>query len=349
MGTARAAAGDGAAAGAAAGNAIEVRGPTLIAFFPLVDTERAEEMQDQIDMLDDFYHHLNSAGETLGAAGVTIHVRPAGEIRIIDGDRARVLTPPSDGSDIGYYMVAPGRDPRLVVGVYTDVDLIEAAGRHLGISAPAHEATGEEAPYTVIDGALQVFGHLLRPTFEIKQATSPEDEDYSTISFPRSGDGRWVAIVHTRDTYSTEFWLYDSHTGNRPARIPVGSGRHGDLRWHTDDILEISFTGMGYSVSEFVEVTRPGESFRVADLLYCNASERIYVSFYQDGVEIGRLFEEDDALKERFPIDLEYRSAVDAVLTIEEVAIEGRALTVAHRRQDGSLARRTFSPVILQR
>jgi hypothetical protein len=333
----------------AAEDVIVVRGPTLIAFFPQVSEQQAEAMPDLVEMLDDFHFHLNSAGEMLRAAGVSIHVRPAGEIRILDGDRVRVLAPPPDGSAIGYYMVAPGREPSLVLGVYTDVDLIEAAGRHLGLGASRHDAIGEDIPYTVRDGALHVFGHVLRPKFEIKLATSPEDDDTSTISFPRSDDGRWVVIEHSRDVNSIEFWLYDSHTGDRPARIPVGSGRHGDVQWHGDEVFEIKFAGMGYTISEFVHVAQPEKPFHVSDLLYCDAAERVYVSFYNDGVEIGRLFEEDDQLKERFPINLEYVSVVDAVMTIEEVEIEGAVLIVAHSRKDGSVARESFLPRILQR
>jgi hypothetical protein len=83
--------------------------------------------------------------------------------------------------------------------------------------------------------------------------------------------------------------------------------------------------------------------------LYYDAAERVYVSFYRDGVEIGRLFEEDDQLKERFPINLEYVSVVDAMMTIEKVEIEGGALIVSHRRKDGSVVRESFLPKILQR
>ena len=334
--------------GSADEDAIVVRGPTLIAFFPQASEQQLEEKPDLVEMLDDFHFHLNSAAETLRAAGVSIHVVPAGEIRILDGDRVRVLAPPSDGSDLGYYMVAPGRESSLALGIYTDVDLIEAVGRHLGIGASRRVAVGKDIPYTVKYGALHVFGHVLQPKFEIKLATSPEDDDTSSISFLRSDDGRWVVVEHSRDVNSIEFWLYDSQTGDRPARIPGGSGRHGDVQWRGEEVFEITFAGMGYTVSVFVHVTQPEKPFHVGDLLYCDVAERVYVSFYNDGVEIGRLFEEDDQLKERFPIELEYVSVVDARMTVKKVEIESGVLIVAHERADGTVARETFFPKILK-
>ncbi len=65
-------------------------------------------------------------------------------------------------------------------------------------------------------------------------------------------------------------------------------------------------------------------------------------------MEIGRLFEEDDPLKERFPIKLDYVSVVDAMMTIEKVEIEGETLTIAHERKDGTVARVTFFPKVLK-
>ena len=88
-----------------------------------------------------------------------------------------------------------------------------------------HHTTVNDIDYTVKEGALHVFGHTLDPKYRIKLADSADDEDVSSISFPRSDDGRRIVIVHTRDDISSEFWLYDRITGRTPARIAVESGR----------------------------------------------------------------------------------------------------------------------------
>ena len=41
-----------------------------------------EENPGLVDLLDDFYYHLNSIGQSLVTVGVRIYARPVGEIRI---------------------------------------------------------------------------------------------------------------------------------------------------------------------------------------------------------------------------------------------------------------------------
>jgi len=327
---------------------IEVIGPTLIAFFPRLSPRRIESNPELVYMLDDFYEHLKSIGTKLVAAGVRIYARPAGEIRILEEGRVRTLVPPPEGGDIGYYMVAPGLEATLVSGVQTDGDLIDEMDRNLAPGVSTYDAAPPIA-FKIEDGALQIFGYVLQPEFEIRMAESPEEEDASSFSFPSSSDGRWIVIVHSRDEDLSEFWLYDRQTGTKPARIPIGSARHGEVTWHGDDVFEVTFAGAGHTVSELVRVTRPDEPYEVTDLLHYDVAQGVYVSFISDGVEIGRPFQQGHASKERFPIDLDPAPAGDARMTIEKVDIEGEVVTVSHRRQDGTLAYESIRPRLLQR
>lgn len=97
-----------------------------------------------------------------------------------------------------------------------------------------------------------------------------------------------------------------------------GGGRHAEVHWHGNDVLEIRSHGMG---------------------------DDVYVSYFPVGVEIGHLF--NAAPRERFELELEYDSIVFASATIEGVRVEGREVVVSHRRRDGSLAHEVLYPTIL--
>jgi len=200
-------------------------------------------------------------------------------------------------------------------------------------------------PYHMEDGLLRVFDHTLQPKQEIKVGTSPDDDDLSHISFSGSDDGRWRVIKHCHDVNSTEFWLFDTESGEKPTLLPDG-GRHAEVHWHGNDVLEIRSRGMGYVVSAFIRVDDPERIVRVDDLLHYDREGDVYVSFFPIGVEIGQRF--TTAPRERFGLEPEYDSFVNASATTESVRVEGRELVVSHRRRDGSLAHEVFYPTTLR-
>ena len=116
--------------------------------------------------------------------------------------------------------------------------------------------------------------------------------------------------------------------------------------WHGDSVFEVEWGGMGYTISELLLAEDPARRARVDDMLLYDEESAVYVSFFRNGVEVGRLFG-PEADRERFPLPLEYTSAVDARMTIESVAIQGPALSVVHRKADGSLARVQLFPEML--
>ena len=71
---------------------------------------------------------------------------------------------------------------------------------------------------------------------------------------------------------------------------------------------------MGYTISRFVHVDRPERSFEVTDLLHYDAGEQLYVSFFHDGVEIGRLFDDAGASRKNASrsTSITYRSPMHA-------------------------------------
>jgi hypothetical protein len=52
-------------------------------------------------------------------------------LHVVDGGRATTFRVPRDSADLGFYFVAPGRDPAVYYGAQTDADLIDFARVYL--------------------------------------------------------------------------------------------------------------------------------------------------------------------------------------------------------------------------
>jgi hypothetical protein len=206
---------------------------------------------------------------------------------------------------------------------------------------------GEKLSYEVIDGRLSVFGHVLTPRFPVK-ASDPEEEDDTLVGLIHSPSGRWV-IIRTGRRLELEMWLYDARTQEAPRKILTGGGSHVSSYWHGDDAFEIRHAGMGYWKSDFFLSRDFGKTFQVNFLLLFDPGRDIYVSFYIDGVEVGRGFDRAGSHPERFDMDLEYTYASDAAFTIEKVELRDRHLVVSHRKADGTIVQETFTPRHLER
>ena len=202
----------------------------------------------------------------------------------------------------------------------------------------------------MIEGkALHVFGHALVPTRSL-DLSDPATEEAIHVGIATSPSGRWSVIKllnpSEESPWSYEFWLYDARTGARPVDLEVDAGKNAGIVWHGDTVFEVEWGGMGYTASELLLATDPARRTRIDDMLLYDEERALYVSFFPDGVSVGRSFA-PKAEPERFPLPLEYESAVDARMTIESVEIQGPALVVVHRKADGSLARVRFLPGLL--
>jgi hypothetical protein len=108
-----------------------VQGPTLVAFYPTATQAQVDSSEELATVFDDFSHHLSTAADSLRALGITITVRPAGLIQLLEGSRRREFIPASDSADVGYLFLAPGRAHRVHYGVMTNSELVDRAREYL--------------------------------------------------------------------------------------------------------------------------------------------------------------------------------------------------------------------------
>ncbi|HEU4787292.1 MAG TPA: hypothetical protein VFS57_07795 [Gemmatimonadaceae bacterium] len=107
--------------------------PTLISFYPTVTQAQVDSSEDLATVLDDFSYHLSTAQDSLRAMGFAIVDHPPGTIRIIDASSSRDIALAPDSTDVGFVFVAPGRRDRVMYGVMTGSELIDAG--HTFLSA----------------------------------------------------------------------------------------------------------------------------------------------------------------------------------------------------------------------
>lgn len=81
---------------------INVNGPTLIGFYPVVSNEQIDKDDGLATALDDFSFHLGTAQDSLKAAGFTVHLHGGDTLWLrTRAARARVMRA-ADSSEVGY-------------------------------------------------------------------------------------------------------------------------------------------------------------------------------------------------------------------------------------------------------
>ena len=111
--------------------AVHVDGPTLISFYPTVTQAQIDSSEELATVLDDFSYHRSTAQDSLRALGFTMVDHPSGTIRIVDASGPRDIALAPDSADVGFVFVAPDRRDRVMYGVMTGGELIDAAHRFL--------------------------------------------------------------------------------------------------------------------------------------------------------------------------------------------------------------------------
>jgi hypothetical protein len=106
---------------------VEVRGPTLVAFWPVNAAAVLDSGGADVSALDDFGHYLSAADSGLRSLGVRVVNVGGRTLHLVSADGVTEFTVPPDSSDIGYYLVAPGRSPVVYYGVQMDDELLAAA------------------------------------------------------------------------------------------------------------------------------------------------------------------------------------------------------------------------------
>ncbi|MBZ5505500.1 MAG: hypothetical protein LAO78_08440 [Acidobacteriia bacterium] len=110
---------------------VAVRGPTILAFFKPVPQAKLDKNPDTNEALADFQLYATNVREPLRKAGIEFHELYVNSFRLQVGSRLIMFRPAK--VDVGYYLVAPGKKPRVEYGVMTDADLLQLANKYFGI------------------------------------------------------------------------------------------------------------------------------------------------------------------------------------------------------------------------
>jgi hypothetical protein len=108
-----------------------VRGPTVVAFFKPVPQAKLDRDADTNEALADFQLYATNVRKPLRKEGIEFHELYAYSFQLRDGKRLTTFRPAK--VKVGYYLVAPGRKPRIEYGVRTDADLLQVANQYFGI------------------------------------------------------------------------------------------------------------------------------------------------------------------------------------------------------------------------
>ena len=112
---------------------IFVHGPTVVAFFGRVTQGHVDSDPDTNEALADFQFYAASVREPLKKVGVEFHELYAHSFRLRVGNTLTTFRPGK--VTVGYYLLAPGKKPRIDYGVMTDADLLKLANEYFGISS----------------------------------------------------------------------------------------------------------------------------------------------------------------------------------------------------------------------
>ena len=102
-----------------------------MAFFEPVPQSKLDKDPDTNESLADFQLYARSVREPLRKAGIEFHELYAHSFRLRIGSKLTTFRPAK--VDVGYYLVAPGKKPRIEYGVMTDSDLLQVASAYFGI------------------------------------------------------------------------------------------------------------------------------------------------------------------------------------------------------------------------
>ncbi len=110
---------------------VVVRGPTIVAFFEPVTQAELEKDPDLNETFADFQLYATSVRAPLRKAGIGFHELYAHSFRLRVGNRLTTFR--AIKGDVGYYLIAPGKKPRIEYGVITDSDLLQVANAYFGV------------------------------------------------------------------------------------------------------------------------------------------------------------------------------------------------------------------------
>jgi hypothetical protein len=111
---------------------VVVTGPTIVAFFPVTRAELQKD-GDTNETLSDFQFYAKQVREPLKKTGIEFSEIYAQSFRVRIGQEATVFRPAK--GNVGYYLIVPGKKPRIEYGLITNTDLLQVANEYFGTSA----------------------------------------------------------------------------------------------------------------------------------------------------------------------------------------------------------------------
>jgi hypothetical protein len=108
-----------------------IRRPTVIAFFPQV-TEQELSDAGRNEPLAHFQFSANEVRKPLHDAGITFIENYGESFRVRLAKAVNTFRP--EKIKMGYYLIAPGKDPRIEYGVMTEEDLLKSASEYFGVA-----------------------------------------------------------------------------------------------------------------------------------------------------------------------------------------------------------------------
>jgi hypothetical protein len=108
----------------------DVRGPTIVAFFPPVSESEMQRDPDTNEALSDFQEYAHRVREPLRLRGIEFHEVYSNSFGIGRGKNIVVFTPHK--VKVGYYFIAPNKKSHIEYGVQTDDGLLQVADEYFG-------------------------------------------------------------------------------------------------------------------------------------------------------------------------------------------------------------------------
>src|SRR5690242_12665064 len=112
---------------------IVVTGRTVIAFCPPSTKTQLQKDADTSEALADFQLYSSQVREPLRKADIGFYELHTASFRVRVGKE--ISTFRASKVDIGYYLIAPGKAPRVEYGVMTASDLLQVADEYFKVQA----------------------------------------------------------------------------------------------------------------------------------------------------------------------------------------------------------------------
>jgi hypothetical protein len=139
---------------------VTIHGPTIVAFFPPVTQADLTNDPDTNEALADFQLYASQLRKALHEKGIDVQEIYAQSFRVQRGTRTTTFRPGK--VKVGYYFVAPDKEPHVEYGVMTDTDLLQVARDYFALTTAPTTATSDDCSQA----------EQVRPNLELREDTT---------------------------------------------------------------------------------------------------------------------------------------------------------------------------------